>query len=61
MRTMLLNLREDVSTRVFSGEKAMNIERCSQMNLLKSIHISSPMKAICVVIYLSNKTPLTDW
>ncbi len=39
----------------------MNIEKYFLMNLLKLIYVSSPMKAICEIMYLSNKTSLIDW
>ena len=62
MRTMLLSLREDVYKKVLSGEKIYEHRKVFQYEPVKDyIYVSSPMKAICGIMYLSNKTSLMDW
>ena len=64
MRIMLLSLKEDVYRRVvISGEKNfLNIEKVFPDEPVKAyIYVSSPMKAICGIMYLSYKTSLLDW
>lgn len=62
MRTMLLSLREDVYKRVLSGEKIYEHRKVFPDEPVKAyIYVSSPMKAICGIMYLSNKTSLMDW
>ncbi len=62
MRTMLLSLREDVYRRVLSGEKIYEHRKVFPDESVKAyIYVSSPMKSICGIMYLSNKTSLLDW
>lgn len=59
---MLLSLREDVYKRVLSGEKIYEHRKVFPDEPVKAyIYVSSLMKAICGIMYLSNKTPLIDW
>lgn len=61
MRTMLLSLREDVYRRVLSGEKIYEHRKVFPDEPVKAyIYVSSPMKSICGIMYLSNKTSLVD-
>lgn len=62
VRTMLLSLREDVYKKVLSGEKIYEHRKVFPDEPIKAyIYVSSPMKAICGIMYLSNKTSLLDW
>jgi predicted transcriptional regulator len=62
MRTMLLSLREDVYKRVLSGEKIYEHRKVFPDEPVKAyIYVSKPMKAICGIMYLSNKTSLMNW
>lgn len=62
MRTMLLSLREDVYKRVLSGEKIYEHRKVFPDEPVKAyIYVSSPMKSICGIMHLSNKTSLNDW
>ena len=62
MRIMLLSLKEDVYRRVISGEKIFEHRKVFPDEPVKAyIYVSSPMKAICGIMYLSNKTSLLDW
>jgi predicted transcriptional regulator len=62
MRTMLISLREDVYKRVLSGEKIYEHRKVFPDEPVKAyVYVSSPKKAICGIMYLSNKTSLLDW
>lgn len=62
MRTMLLSLREDVYKKVLSGEKIYEHRKVFPNEPVKAyIYVSTPMKSICGIMYLSNKTSLLDW
>lgn len=62
MRTMLLSLRPDVFEKVISGEKIYEHRKCFPDEPIKAyIYVSSPIKSIRGIMYLSNKTALTDW
>lgn len=62
MRTMLLSLKENVYKRVLSGEKIYEHRKVFPNEPVKAyLYVSSPMKAICGVMYLSNKTSLLEW
>ena len=62
MRTMLLSLREDVYRRILSGEKIYEHRKAFPDEPVKAyIYVSNPMKSICGIMYLSNKTSLYDW
>lgn len=62
MRTMLLSLREDVYKKVLSGEKIYEHRKVFPDEHVKAyIYVSSPMKSICGIMYLSNKTSLLEW
>lgn len=62
MRIMLLSLKEDVYRRVISGEKIFEHRKVFPDEPVKAyIYVSSPMKAICGIMYLSYKTSLLDW
>lgn len=62
MRTMLLSLREDVYKKVLSGEKIYEHRKVFPDEPVKAyIYVSTPMKSICGIMYLSNKTSLLDW
>lgn len=62
MRTMLLSLREDVYKKVLSGEKIYEHRKVFPDEPVKAyIYVSAPMKSICGIMYLSNKTSLLDW
>jgi len=59
---MLLSLRYDVYKRVFSGEKIYEHRKIFPDEPVKAyIYVSSPMKAICGIMYLSNRTSLIEW
>jgi predicted transcriptional regulator len=59
---MLLSLRDDVYKKVLSGEKIYEHRKVFPDEPVKAyIYVSSPMKAICGVMYLGNKTSLLDW
>ena len=61
MRTMLLSLRKDVYDKVLSGEKIYEHRKVFPDEPVKAyIYVSSPMKAICGIMYLSNKTSLLE-
>lgn len=62
MRTMLLSLKDNVYKRVLSGEKIYEHRKVFPNEPVKAyLYVSSPMKAICGVMYLSNKTSLLEW
>lgn len=62
MRTMLLSLRTDVYKKVLSGEKIYEHRKVFPDEPVKAyIYVSSPTKAICGIMYLSNKTSLLEW
>ena len=62
MRAMLLSLWEYVYKKVLSGEKIYEHRKVFPDKPVKTyIYVSSPMKAICGIMYLSNKTSLLDW
>lgn len=62
MRTMLLSLRTDVYQKVLSGEKIYEHRKVFPDEPVKAyIYVSSPMKSICGIMYLSNKISLLDW
>ena len=62
MRIMLLSLKEDVYRRVvISGEKIFEHRKVFPDEPVKAyIYVSSPMKAICGIMYLSYNTSLLD-
>ena len=62
MRTMLLSLRTDVYKKVISGVKIYEHRKVFPDEPVKAyIYVSSLMKAICGIMYLSNKTSLLEW
>jgi len=62
MRTMLLSLRADVYQKVLSGEKIYEHRKVFPDEPIKAyIYVSKPIKSICGIMYLSNKTSLLDW
>ncbi|NCC15737.1 MAG: hypothetical protein EOM28_05230 [Clostridia bacterium] len=62
MRTMLLSLRADVYQKVLSGEKIYEHRKVFPDEMIKAyIYVSKPIKSICGIMFLSNKTPLPDW
>ena len=62
MRTMLLSLKNDVFNRVLSGEKIYEHRKVFPDEPVKAyIYVSAPMKSICGIMYLSNKTSLLEW
>lgn len=62
MRIMLLSLKEDVYKRVLSGEKIFEHRKVFPNEQVKAyLYVSTPKKAICGIMYLSNRTSLTDW
>ena len=62
MRTMLMSLKKDVYDRVLSGEKIYEYRKVFPDEPVKAyIYVSTPMKAICGIMYLNNKTSLLDW
>ena len=62
MRTMLLSLKKDVYDKVLSGEKIYEHRKVFPDEPVKAyIYVSAPMKAICGIMYLNNKTPLEAW
>lgn len=62
MRTMLMSLRTDVYKKILSGEKIYEHRKVFPNEPVKAyIYVSSPMKSICGIMYLSNKTSLLDW
>lgn len=62
MRKMLLSMRKDVFDKVLSGEKIYEHRKVFPNEPVKAyIYVSSPIKSICGVMYLSNKTSLLDW
>lgn len=55
VRTILLSLREDVYKKVLSGEKIYEHRKVFSDEHVKAyIYVSSPMKSICGIMYLSN-------
>ena len=59
---MLLSLGEDVYKKVLSGEKIYEHRKVFPDEHIKAyIYVSSPMKSICGIMYLSNKTSLLEW
>lgn len=62
MRKMLLSMRKDVFDKVLSGEKIYEHRKVFPNEPVKAyVYVSSPIKSICGVMYLSNKTSLLDW
>lgn len=62
MRTMLLSLRPDVYKKVLTGEKIYEHRKVFPDEPVKAyIYVSSPIKSICGIMYLSNKTSLLEW
>ena len=62
MRTILLSLKYDVFKRVLSGEKIFEHRKVFPNEPVKAyIYVSAPMKSICGIMYLSNKTSLHKW
>lgn len=62
MRIMLLSLRADVYKRVLSGEKIYEHRKVFPNEPVKAyIYVSAPVKSICGIMYLSNKTSLLEW
>lgn len=62
MRKMLLSLRADVYKRVLNGEKIYEHRKVFPDEPIKAyIYVSAPVKAICGIMYLSNKTLLLEW
>lgn len=62
MRTMLLSLRSDVFDKVISGEKIYEHRKVFPDEPVKAyIYVSTPVKAIRGIMYLSNKTSLLEW
>lgn len=62
MRTILLSLRADVYKRVLNGEKIYEHRKVFPDEPIKAyIYVSAPVKAICGIMYLSNKTLLLEW
>ncbi len=62
MRIMLISLREDVYKKVLSGEKIFEHRKVFPDELVKAyVYVSSPKKAICGIMYLSNRTSLLEW
>lgn len=62
MRKILLSLRTDVYLKVLSGEKIYEHRKVFPNEPVKAyIYVSAPMKSICGIMYLSNKTSLLDW
>lgn len=62
MKTMLLSLKYDVYKRVLSGEKIYEHRKVFPNEPIKAyLYVSSPMKSICGIMYLSNKTSLLNW
>lgn len=59
---MLMSLKKDVYDRVLSGEKIYEHRKVFPDEPVKAyIYVSTPMKAICGIMYLNNKTSLLDW
>ena len=62
MRTMLMSLRDDVYRKVLSGEKIYEHRKVFPDEPVKAyIYVSAPTKAICGIMYLSNRTSLLKW
>lgn len=62
MRTMLLSLKADVYNKVISGDKIYEHRKVFPDEDVKAyIYVSNPIKAICGIMYLSNKTSLLNW
>lgn len=62
MRTILMSLKKDVYDRVLSGEKIYEHRKVFPAEPVKAyIYVSTPIKAICGIMYLNNKTSLLDW
>lgn len=59
---MLISLKEDVYKRVLSGEKIYEHRKVFPDESVKAyVYVSKPMKSICGIMYLSNKTSLMEW
>ncbi|NMA31210.1 MAG: hypothetical protein GX941_05335 [Candidatus Methanofastidiosa archaeon] len=62
MRIMLMSLRDDVYRKVLSGEKIYEHRKVFPDEPVKAyIYVSAPTKAICGIMYLSNRTSLLKW
>lgn len=56
---MLMSLRDDVYRKVLSGEKIYEHRKVFPDEPVKAyIYVSAPTKAICGIMYLSNRTSL---
>lgn len=56
---MLMSLRDDVYRKVLSGEKIYEHRKVFLDEPVKAyIYVSAPTKAICGIMYLSNRTSL---
>ena len=61
-RIMLMSLKKEVYDKVLSGEKIYEHRKVFPDEPVKAyIYVSTPIKAICGIMYLNNKTPLLDW
>ena len=61
MKTILLSLKAPVFNNVHSGKKIFEHRKCFPDEPIKAyIYVSSPVKAISGILYLSNKTSLHD-
>ena len=59
---MLMSLRDDVYRKVLSGEKIYEHRKVFPDEPVKAyIYVSAPTKAICGIMYLSNRTSLLKW
>ena len=62
MRTMLISFLKDVYERILSGEKIYEHRKVFPDGPVKAyVYVSAPMKSICGIMYLSNKTNLLEW
>lgn len=62
MRTMLLSFKAVVFQKVLTGEKIYEHRKVFPNEPVKAyLYVSSPVKAICGVMYLNNKTPIAEW
>ena len=62
MRIMLMSLKDYVYHKVLSGEKIYEHRKAFPNEPVKAyIYVSAPTKAICGIMYLSNRTSLLDW
>lgn len=57
-----MSLRDDVYRKVLSGEKIYEHRKVFPDEPVKAyIYVSTPTKAICGIMYLSNRTSLLKW